>query len=352
MTSLLFALILSMGAFQAPGGELDARLGAASLVDIGEGRRMNFFCIGEGAPVVVFEQGGEGNIANWKAVQPAISALTRTCFYDRAGFGYSEAPRDAVTALNVTDDLHALLEAERVEGPVVLVGHSIGGFYATVYASRFPDEVAGLVLVDPGFVGQEQWQTADDRSFGFPHVRRGEEALLSCARLGRDGELSRANLREHGCFPVADDLPPGETEYLLHAVTGPAWYEAEYSQSVSFFSRDEHLSLSQRQAAALLPSLGDAPMVVLSAAVPPSNSWRSADRNLVHGRHWQNGHRRLAERSTRGRWVVVEGAGHFIQLDQPQAVVASIKQVIEQVRTRRPDQSRSGIAPAGLPPSG
>ncbi|MDO8295641.1 MAG: alpha/beta hydrolase [Caulobacter sp.] len=329
---ILFAQLAAAGAIQSQGRSLDLRLSAPTFVDLGAGRRLNFFCIGQGSPTVIFEQGGEGDIANWKAVQPAISALTRTCFYDRAGFGYSDPPDKAVTALNVTDDFRALLQAENIQGPVILVGHSIGGFYATVYASRFPADVAGLVLVDPGFSGQELWQTPEDRQLGLPQIQRGEQGLLDCATLARAGGLSQETLRDRGCFPVSDQLPPGETRYLLYAVTRPNWYEAEYSQSLNFFSRDENLSVSQSQETAVHRPFGDLPLEVLSAATPPASSWLDADRSRVHGQHWQDGHRRLAERSTQGRWAIVQDAGHFIQLDQPQAVIASIERVIAQVR--------------------
>jgi pimeloyl-ACP methyl ester carboxylesterase len=273
---------------------LDDRLAEPQLTDIGAGRRLNAFCIGTGSPTVIFEQGGEGNIGNWKAIQPAISSTTRTCFYDRAGFGYSDPPRLDVTAVNVTDDLRALLQAEGIFGPVVLVGHSIGGFYATVYADRFPENVVGLVLIDPGFSGQEQWRTALDYEAEFPNISRGEDNLLKCASLARAGQLSRQTLSPQGCFPVPDHLPPGETRYLLHAVTGPHWYEAEHSQSVNFFSRNRDLSVSHAQEAALRQSFGEMPIEVLSAATPPSSSWQTAERTRTAALHWQDGHRQLA----------------------------------------------------------
>src|SRR3990167_405175 len=112
---VLLAQLAAAGAVQPQDRSRDARLSAPNFVEVGAGRRLNVFCIGEGSPTVVFEQGGEGNIANWKAVQPPISAVTRTCFYDRAGFGYSDPPEKAVTALNVTDDFRALLQAENIQ---------------------------------------------------------------------------------------------------------------------------------------------------------------------------------------------------------------------------------------------
>lgn len=322
-------------AVQAP--TLDDRLAEPQLTDIGAGRRLNAFCIGTGSPTVIFEQGGEGNIGNWKDVQPAISSITRTCFYDRAGFGYSDPPRLDVTAVNVTDDLRALLQAQGIVGPIVLVGHSVGGFYATVYADRFPEDVAGLVLVDPGFSGQELWRSALDYETEFPNISRGEDNLLKCARLARAGRLSRQTLSPQGCFPVSDHLPPGETQYLLHAVTGPHWYEAEHSQSVNFFSRNLDLSVSQAQEAALRRSFGEMQIEVLSAATPPSSAWQTPERAKAAGSHWQDGHRQLAARSGQGSWAIVEASGHFIQRDQPQAVIAAVERVIRKVRETSPN---------------
>ena len=315
---------------------LDAQLAKPALVDIG-GRRLNVFCLGEGSPTIVFGQGGEGNIANWKKVQPAVSALTRTCFYDRAGFGYSDPTSDPITGLQVTDELHALLRAAKIKGPVVLVGHSVGGFYATLYADRFADEVAGLVLVDPGFDGQGDWRTDDDRKVDNPHNLSGEANLLKCAALARAGKLSAANLASEGCYPPPpQDAAPGEAAYVLHAITRPSWYEAEYSQSVNYFPRDAEVSVSHGQERAAYRSFGDLPLVVLSAAGSTQVPWRSEDANRRSNDHWLAGHRALAKRSSRGRWALVPGANHFIQLSQPQAVIDAIQAVVDEVRAKRP----------------
>jgi alpha/beta hydrolase family protein len=117
-------------------------------VDIG-GRHLNLVCNGQGDPTVVFLQSLGGGITAWDKVRASVSAFTRTCFYDRAGFGYSDPATQPSSADNETNDLHALLKRAPVKRPIILVGHSLGGLYATLYADKFPDEVGGLVLVDP-----------------------------------------------------------------------------------------------------------------------------------------------------------------------------------------------------------
>ncbi len=132
-----------------------------NLIKIDGGQRLNFVCAGSGSPTVVFEQGSGENILDWHKVQAPVAAFTRACVYDRAGFGYSDASRRPTTAINVTDDLHALLRASQTKGPIVLVGHSLGGLFATLYADRFRSEIGGLVLIDPSFAGQFDYPLSD-----------------------------------------------------------------------------------------------------------------------------------------------------------------------------------------------
>lgn len=120
------------------------------MIDIG-GRRMHMVCAGADSakPTVVFESGAFGFSADWSIVQSRLAAEgLRGCAYDRAGLGFSDPgplPRDA---MNITDDLQAMLKAAHVPGPYVLVSHSMAGLYVRLFAVRHPDEVAGLVLVD------------------------------------------------------------------------------------------------------------------------------------------------------------------------------------------------------------
>lgn len=318
--ALLFALALAPAAPAAPSTGLAADLLQPHLVRLKDGRRINVHCVGQGSPTVVFEQGGEGMIFNWAKVQPAITALTRTCFYDRGGFGWSDPPRYPVTALSVTDDLAEVLTRAGIKAPVVLVGHSIGGFYATVFADRFASRVAGLVLVDPGFAGQDISPTINDRAAN----RYGEGDLVRCGALARAGKLTSDNLAANRCFALPPDATTTEARrYALNAITGPHWYEAEHSQSVNYFTSDSRLSVSHQQARDAVRPLGALPLIVLSRDTLEGAVWRTAAENQEGLVRWRAGHADLAARLTRGRMDIVQGAGHFIQKDQPEAVIAA-----------------------------
>lgn len=320
---------------QTPSDRIAPPLLEPNHVSIERGRRLSLNCVGVGAPTVVFEQGGEGMILNWAKVQPVLSQLTRTCFYDRAGFGWSDPAAYPVTGVSVTDDLHKLLGAARIDGPVVLVGHSIGGFYATLFADRFPKQIAGLVLVDPGFAGQDLGGSSAIRARSQIGMRRGEGNLLRCAELARLQKLTAENLVANQCFPLPSDaVTQQERRYALNAITRPYWYLAEHSQSVNYFTSDDDLSVSHRQEREAARPFGEMPVVVISAGGAEDHEWRSRPEAADEHRRWVAGHAALAARSTRGRHEVVPGAGHFVQKDHPEVVIAAVREVIAQLHKK------------------
>ena len=118
------------------------------LVDIGD-RQLHIDCVGAGTPIVVLEAPAAGLSAAWGWVQPAVAMTTRVCSYDRAGLGWSELGTAGFTAADVPAHLHALLERAGESTPFVLVGHGLGAAFASMYAAKFRDDVAALVLIDP-----------------------------------------------------------------------------------------------------------------------------------------------------------------------------------------------------------
>jgi len=314
--------------------QIDPALLRPNLIEVTPGRRLHFACIGEGSPTIIFEQGGEGWIANWREIQSEAASISRTCFYDRAGFGLSDPPVEPVTALEVTNHLHRLLNAAGIEQPGVLVGHSIGGFYASVYANRFPEQVSGMVLIEPGFDGQFAPSSAKQRRLEQRAMRAGEEGLRRCAELARQKTLSAE--QTHGCFGLPAGLSAEENAYLVRMLTRPAWYEAVLSQSESFFPSGEDLdSLSWRQERVTRRDFAELPLVVLTAENAPREGVQDDETYAESAQHWKNGHRRLAGRSVRGEWIEVPRSGHFVQLDRPDVVLEAIRRVVRQAKSQR-----------------
>ena len=117
------------------------------LIDVG-GHRLHLSCTGSGSPTVVLEPGAGMKSSDLRLVAPAVARNTRVCVYDRAGRGWSEPADTAQDATQIATDLHTLLHLGHVPGPYVLAGHSFGGLYTLTFAARYPNEVAGMVLVD------------------------------------------------------------------------------------------------------------------------------------------------------------------------------------------------------------
>jgi hypothetical protein len=137
------------GTYQTLGAAADAKAYPmpGQLVDVG-GHRLHIHCTGSGSPTVILEpgQGGASSDSGW--VAPALARDSTVCVYDRAGRGWSDpadAPQDAT---RIAAGLHTLLERAQVPGPYVLAGHSSGGLYVQTFAANYPDQVAGLVLLD------------------------------------------------------------------------------------------------------------------------------------------------------------------------------------------------------------
>lgn len=298
-------------------------------MEIGGGRRMNIVCAGHGAPAVVFEYGLGGHMLNWEKVAASISSLTTACFYDRAGYGFSDPSSRPMTAQNATDDLYWLLAKAGVQTPVVLVGHSLGGLYATLYADRFPAQVAGLVLIDPVFAGQDLDETPDEQARAQAIYGRSQSWMRHCADLARAHRLSRGHPAD--CYPSMSGRTPAEIDYLSDLLSTPARWDAMLSESQNLHAPDA-LGIDERQEQRAARTFGNMPLIVLTAGIVPAAPGETPEEHAKSVAHWKAGHDRLAARSTRGESILVPNATHMIQLDQPQAVIDAVRKVVAEVR--------------------
>ena len=255
-----------------------------------EGTVMHLSCSGTGQPTVLLEAGlGESSLT-WVAVQRSLSATTRVCSYDRAGYGWSDSRDRPWTASTAASELKSLLTAAGEPGPYVVVAHSLGSFVARELAATQPDQVAGLVLLDPT-------NEVAVRTAGRPLPAIVQRKLLGA--LVRLGALRWAGGRLVPALVEAQ--PPGELMSMLpmaytSSSTGAAIAELEGSVASA-----EHLSPPGR------PILDDLPVTIVSAATATE-----ADRQH---------HRSLAKLSLRGTHLVMASGNHYLHYTDPAQVV-------------------------------
>ena len=276
------------------------------------GHKMHIFCTGSGSPTIVLESGLGNDSFVWGRVQPALSRTTRVCSYDRAGYGYSDAlpvPRDAD---HIATELHALLIQAKVVGPIVLMGHSMGGIYIRDYATRYPEEVAGLIFVDASTPLQGHAPTFK------PGKRSPQWPTMLLTRLAYITNVPRL---AGTCSWSRPDSDPPAWRLLAEGLCHPQFH-ATMDESDSF-------DLSGEETIHTGP-YGALPVLIFShdpAKTKQLTNWEDA---------WSQMQEDLKKLSTRSRRIVARNSTHYVQLDRSQLVETEVSRFIEQIRGTTP----------------
>jgi len=301
---------------EAQGPELPAAPGR--LIDVG-GRRLHLLCTGHGSPTVVLEAGASSFAIDWTLVQRDVSRTNRTCAYDRAGMGWSD-PSTATTRASSALDLHNLMAAAGEKAPFVLVGASRGGLLVRAYLLEYPDDVAGLVLVDP---------SSEDRLFTMLNGEGVLIAELTAEQLKTTfpKQTVRVPRRKPQTGAPFDQLPPDlyPVRVRLDEMLIASAPDSVTPEIVGAYQEGERAFLARLLAtrSASQHPLGSRPTVVLTRG-----DEQNAGREAVHAA--------LARLSTNSRHSVVAGAGHEIHLFQPPAVITAIADVVRAIRENSP----------------
>lgn len=317
-------LVLAGTVYQHLGSRHDRRIhtGHGRWVSIGRGCSVYFFAQGQGSPTVLFESGIGATHLNWRGIQDPIAPLTHTIAYDRAGLGWSSPCRTPRTPGNIARELHQMLATADFHPPYILVGHSFGGLVMRRYALLYPEEVAGVVLVDP--MRCEEWPPLNPARqsqldlgnhlirYALPVVRCGLARLLVTWLFGRPGKLSEQIAGVAGAHPrhVLDRI---KTE--VRKMPRKVWpaVAAHWSRPGFYAGLRSHIGSipdTVREMHVAGPICG-IPVAVLTPASAPPLSQIQLDQI------GDSVHQTIAQKSE-----------HWIHLDEPDLVINAIRTMI------------------------
>ena len=323
--------------YQALGTRKDARVypPPGRLLGLGS-HRLHLLESGRGSPTIVLEAGLMSTVLSWSDLQRELAGSFRVVSYDRAGLGWSDIGPMPRTADRIVDELHTLLERAAIPPPYVLVGHSFGGLTMPLFAARFPDEVAGIVLVDP--VVPAEWNPPSEHDLRLTRV--GAKVCRRAALLARFGLIrfvafllttggkkaasylvrliSRGTPANAGSVssPWFSALPATEK-----AMASVFWVQPKFALTIA--SQLESLPVSAASAGQFA-NFSDKPVVILSARTAPEG------RRLEHAS--------MAGRLPQGEHVLAGNSNHWIMQEDPGLVIRAIEKVakyLEDVMTQR-----------------
>jgi len=275
------------------------------LVDVGT-HKLHIHCKGSGTPTVVIDTGLGAISLEWIHIQNEVADHAQICLYDRAGYGYSDPGPLPRTSAYIVNELHELLIRAKVKGPYILVGHSFGGYNVQLFASRYPEITAAVVLVDSSHMDQYARFLAAPINVKTSPPNKSKLGVV---------RFSMPQLHPNLPSEIREDI-------LSLMIRQPMRYAMAYEFYNFRKSADEVREYSR---------FPDVPLLVLTRGkrVYPENNKGELMEKL-----WMKLQSELSDRSQISAHVIANTSGHFIHLDQPQLVIDSISLVIDVVRYR------------------
>lgn len=284
---------------------------AGELINVG-GYCLHANIQGEGDFTVVFDSGVGGIAMHWEKVQREVAKYAVTVSYDRAGLGWSEIGKQPRSFEMMVEELKTLLEATNVPSPFILVGHSFGGIVARQFANAYPEQVAGIILVDSAH--EEQFIKR------FPvEVREMAPKMIKSMK------------------PMIWAIASGIPALLVNKMPltpGLSRAAAEAERAVRIMS-GKHMRTVLNEMDAIvhrppqpLDTLRDVPLMVLSHGVAQPAPNMSDEVNTAYEEVWQQMQHELAQLASNSQHLIVEDSGHDIQIEKPEQVAKAVQSVL------------------------
>ena len=291
--------------------------------------RLHLLDEGRGSPTIILEAGLMSTNLSWTDLRRKLAESYRVVCYDRAGLGWSDIGPMPRTAERIVEELHSLLDRAAIPGPYVLVGHSFGGLTMPLFAARYPEQTAGMVLVDP--VVPAEWNPPSEQDLKRSSI--GSKVCRRAALLSRAGVIrfvafllnskakkvasqmvrliSRGTPADSGSVssPWFWNLPPNERQ-----MASVFWVQEKFCNTIA--SQLENLPESARHIAEF-GNLCDKPVIILSAMSTPP---KRREQHVI-----------IAQRLPQGRHLLADKSSHWIMQDQPELVLGAIRAVAQSI---------------------
>ncbi|MFD0678984.1 MULTISPECIES: alpha/beta fold hydrolase [unclassified Paenibacillus] len=277
------------------------------LVDAG-GYELHLVKSGGGSPAIVLESGSGETSLSWRDIPNDLATYATVVTYDRAGYAWSEMASSERTGDNIVRELYTALKKEGIQGPYLMVGHSLGGMYARLFAQTYRDEVMGLVLVDarPEDDAQDTKAILEEEKFA------GNPPASTLKLLKQSGIL---RLLQNNLLKglVAEE----DSGQFINIIATPSYFKAKEEEAKFAYSTEDAIR-GQR--------LGSLPVRIIARGVP--QDYTQAGISVAGGRKlekiWQSGQQKMLDISTDSHLIVAEKSGHMVIHDQPELVVDTI----------------------------
>lgn len=292
------------------------------LIDIGN-YKLHLNCTGTGGPTVILDAGAGGNSLAWALIQPSIAKFTTVCSYDRAGLGWSEKSKNPRTSENFVEELRLLLKKAHIPGPYILVGHSLGGLNVQLYATKYPHEVAGLILVDSSHHDQMEKLPAEPaKSFVFKILTHGK-VLRFLSMIGFMRLLSNLTIKNKF-------LPENLRSIDIAKNTSTSCHD-------TILLENENFSQSCKQVKSAIKHFGKLPIRVIAAAKQKLIEELTWSYPSGYINQFINVHAALTQdhvqKSINSKLIVSKCSGHGIPYEDPQIIIDAIEEMVMQYRS-------------------
>ncbi|MEN1986206.1 alpha/beta hydrolase [Paenibacillus sp. ES5-4] len=284
------------------------------LVEAG-GYKLHIHKQGNGSPTIIMEAGSGETSLSWRDIPSELARHATVVTYDRAGYAWSEAAPTERTGANIVQELHLALQNEGIDGPYVMVGHSLGGMYARLFTQMYSNEVQGLVLIDARPEDDERNTKAllqQDHFKGNPPA-----SLLSLLKLS-------GSFRLFPDFMLEGLVAEQDRDAFINVIATPSFFRAKEEEGSLAYTTEDAIRGQK---------LGSIPVRVIARGLPQNYAQAGISTEVGHQLEaiWQAGQRNMMNLSSDSKLIIAEQSGHMVIHDEPELVVKTILDLVSNI---------------------